>query len=672
MRNILATALLALASSAAIAQPGPVASPSSAHPIDPAAPVTLGQSVVALTGPWKFHVGDDPHWADPGFDDSAWQDYILDSHHPAPTLEQILHGGELPGWQQHEHPGYTGYAWYRIRLPLLKNAHSPGLLMPRFVEEAYEVYVNGRKIGGFGRLDGWRVTYPEQPELFSIPATALTDGQPVTLALRFWAYRNDALPSGKNLLGGLRGTPLVGSSELLRVFQQSVQQQTGHTAPHMILFTSACGAVGIFSLFLFFLSHSQREYLWAGISLTGLALVALATLVRQAQQTSIPFEVSFTAEFVPFCAAFFALPMAEMHLLCVPRPLWRRINYAVFAALVTWGLVPFGLALGLLPPSAFIDRISNADLVFYLPFVFLLLAITVDGLRSIGRKAWLPLTPGLLFAFYLLLFELFELKGRFVLLTEVVFVCVPLAVLVIFLLRFVEQQSENVRMVDDLKQAQEVQQVLLPEELPQIAGLTIQSEYHPAREVGGDFFQILPHPADGSVLIVIGDVTGKGLQAGMLVALIVGSIRTEAAHTSDPIQILNALNARLCGREHAQATCLVLGIESNGNATLANAGHLPPYLNGHPLDMAGALPLGMIDRAEFSVMRFHLSNTDRLVMMSDGIIEARNGKGELLGFDRVAALIRQPAAAIADAAQHWGQEDDITVLTVARISPAIV
>jgi serine phosphatase RsbU (regulator of sigma subunit) len=224
----------------------------------------------------------------------------------------------------------------------------------------------------------------------------------------------------------------------------------------------------------------------------------------------------------------------------------------------------------------------------------------------------------------------------------------------------------------DVKQAQEVQRVLLPGEPLQIAGLSIESEYRPAREVGGDFFQILPHAADGSVLIVVGDVTGKGLQAGMLVALIVGALRTESAHTTDPVEILQSLNTRLCGREHAQATCLALRIESGGNATLANAGHLPPYLNGHPLDMAGALPLGMVEGAEFSVMRFSLSPTDRLVMISDGVIEARDAKGELFGFERTRQISMQSAQSIADAAQNFGQEDDITVLTIARMAPAIV
>ena len=132
----------------------------------------------------------------------------------------------------------------------------------------------------------------------------------------------------------------------------------------------------------------------------------------------------------------------------------------------------------------------------------------------------------------------------------------------------------------DVKQAQEVQQVILPEARQVLPGLTIESEYRSAREVGGDFFQIIPHKTDGSLLIVAGDVTGKGLKAGMLVALLVGAIRSTSDWSTDPMVILKALNERLVGRSDAQATCLALRIASDGAVTLANAGHIAPYLNG--------------------------------------------------------------------------------------------
>jgi len=196
----------------------------------------------------------------------------------------------------------------------------------------------------------------------------------------------------------------------------------------------------------------------------------------------------------------------------------------------------------------------------------------------------------------------------------------------------------------------------------------VESEYRPALEVGGDFFQIIPHPTDGSLLIVAGDVTGKGLKAGMLVALLVGAIRSTTELNGEPLFILQALNRRLMGRGEAIATCMALRIATDGESLLANAGHMPPYLNGEPLAMEGALPLGMMDDTEFSVMRFTLAAGDRLMLVSDGIVEAMDGEGQLFGFDRVQQLLRtgKSASEVAGAAQKFGQEDDISVIAVTR------
>jgi serine phosphatase RsbU (regulator of sigma subunit) len=154
----------------------------------------------------------------------------------------------------------------------------------------------------------------------------------------------------------------------------------------------------------------------------------------------------------------------------------------------------------------------------------------------------------------------------------------------------------------------------------------------------------------------------------MLVALIVGAIRTATDTNFDPLHILWTLNQRLCGRGQAHATCLALRIASDGAAMLANAGHLPPYLNGKELPMEGAMLLGMIENAEFSVMHFQLQSGDKLMLMSDGIAEAQDAHGHLFGFERIQAMLQKPvtAAEVATAAQNFGQEDDISVLSVTR------
>jgi serine phosphatase RsbU (regulator of sigma subunit) len=111
-------------------------------------------------------------------------------------------------------------------------------------------------------------------------------------------------------------------------------------------------------------------------------------------------------------------------------------------------------------------------------------------------------------------------------------------------------------------------------------------------------------------------------------------------------------------------------IAADGAATMANAGHLPPYLNGKELTMEGALPLGVTANAKFSVTHFQLAPGDRLMLMSDGVVEAQDKNGRLFGFDRVNTMLQKPitAAEVANAAQAFGQEDDISVLSVTRLA----
>jgi serine phosphatase RsbU (regulator of sigma subunit) len=117
------------------------------------------------------------------------------------------------------------------------------------------------------------------------------------------------------------------------------------------------------------------------------------------------------------------------------------------------------------------------------------------------------------------------------------------------------------------------------------------------------------------------------------------------------------------------ATCLALRIEHDGNVALVNAGHPPPYLNGQELAMEGALPLGAIPGIEFPVLHFKLAEGDELMLMTDGVAEAQDAEGRLFGFDRIANMLRNGAAAVALAtgAQTFGQEDDITVLSLSFV-----
>ena len=116
------------------------------------------------------------------------------------------------------------------------------------------------------------------------------------------------------------------------------------------------------------------------------------------------------------------------------------------------------------------------------------------------------------------------------------------------------------------------------------------------------------------------------------------------------------------------ATAVAAHISRDGMVTIANAGHLSPYLDGKEVELAGALPLGIADGGKFEAKHFELRPGSRLTFYSDGVVEAQGKSGELFGFERARAISTKPAAAIAEAAVAFGQSDDITVVTIERLA----
>ena len=235
-------------------------------------------------------------------------------------------------------------------------------------------------------------------------------------------------------------------------------------------------------------------------------------------------------------------------------------------------------------------------------------------------------------------------------------------VLIIFV-RFLRVQRDQERASSELEAARSVQELMIPQQKVQTPGFEVDSVYEPANEVGGDFFYV-HETGDGGLLVVIGDVAGKGLKAAMNVSMLMGALRSLAERS--PARILEALNRVMAGSE-SFTTCQAAWFHGSGELVLANAGHLPPYLNSQEILLPGGLPLGVLPEIEYEEVRLYLHPGDRLLLMSDGVVEARQPSGELFGFDRVHNLSSQSAFYIADAAKDFGQEDDITVLTVRRL-----
>ena len=237
-------------------------------------------------------------------------------------------------------------------------------------------------------------------------------------------------------------------------------------------------------------------------------------------------------------------------------------------------------------------------------------------------------------------------------------------VLVLLLLRRMGvAQREKIRVAGEMDAARTIQQVLLTPDAT-YGHYNVDSSYLPAAEVGGDFYCVLPISGDG-LTVAVGDVSGKGLKAAMVVCLVVGVVRDRAA--SRPGEILQALNGILAdGLAGGFVTCSILRFEPSGQVAIANAGHLAPYVNGLEVQTESGLPLGIVRDHIYTESTVSLPEDGQLTLVSDGVVESASAAGELFGFERTRAISGKSAREIAEAAKAWGQNDDITVVTVRR------
>jgi hypothetical protein len=615
-----------------------------------------------------------PRWAQPDYDDSRWG--TMDLTPLAGSYDPYIGtSGYVPGWTARGYKGYSGYAWYRLRVKIQDGQSALALKMPDNFDDAYQVYLNGQMVGQFGRFTDHGVTvYLNQPRAFPLPTDL--HGGPATITIRMWM--SAVTPLVDPDVGGLHGPPELGHASVIAGLLQ-LDWDAVDRSNYFSFFQGAIVALALILAFgLFWLDPKEPAYLWLGLVCSAI-LANIVAYLLSGYSTWMDGNVEFLlidaviqpaviGLWVVFWAYWFRLDrMARVHQAVWTVAVLLGLGTAMLRAPLYGTLVPVHAAVWLSPLTLILKLLLGAMLVW----------VTVRGIRKNRFEGWLALPAVVLVAAaqyneQLLVLHIptafFHIFGVGIGIGSISLVLSFVIIVVLLLRRFLHGQRERERWELEIEQARQVQQMLIPEALPHIPGLTIESEYRPAQQVGGDFFQILPDSNDGSVLMVVGDVTGHGLQAGMLVALIVGAIRTATDTTFDPLSVLRTLNQRLCGRGQAHATCLGMRITADGEVTLANVGHMPPYWNGKEFPMEGALPLGMMEGAEFPAMRFQLAPGDTLMLLSDGVAEAQDAQGHLFGFERIEAMLGQPvtAAEVATAVQEFGQQDDISVMRVVR------
>ena len=614
--------------------------------------------IISLDGVWRFHPGDDPDgklgWAKPDFDDSSW-----------PLLRSNT------GWGDQGYKGYSGFAWYRFKVLLPEEHRHWAISLPRLLT-SYQIFADSRLIGQFGGMPPHAQYVAGFDQIFVLPADLPSPGHAVTFAIRVWHW--PWFPKGVS--GGPTSTTRVAEIDALRTQQtydawgRFWSSSSGNVLMLMNLLAAFAG------LFLFSMRPQDREYLWFGIYelLTGLDHLVLDYYRFHPTPQWIIFWLDAAlsaASWLLFLLFIFTILNGRKNWLfwaAVATPVVTILGQLAFRMgwidLVQFDLIwalalvsYFCYILGLLYQKA-TRGVPDAQLML-LPVTFCYLCwLAVILLTALGGSGhtWV----------YRDLHWFFQISRRPfpISVNDLADMLMLIAVVAVLPLRFARSRRDEERLAGEMESARTVQQVLIPNEIPPVPGFRIHCVYRPAGQVGGDFFQVIPI-ASGGALIAVGDVSGKGIPAAMTVSLLVGTLRTLAHYTDRPSEILDSMNRRMLSRSQGGfTTCVVLRIEPQGAVTVANAGHLAPYLGGQEIAVENGLPLGITAETDYPEVSIPLPVGAQLTLYTDGVVEARARSGELFGFERAATLSTQPAEVIAQTAQSFGQDDDITVLTV--------
>jgi serine phosphatase RsbU (regulator of sigma subunit)/predicted ester cyclase len=252
--------------------------------------------------------------------------------------------------------------------------------------------------------------------------------------------------------------------------------------------------------------------------------------------------------------------------------------------------------------------------------------------------------------------------------------------------RLDHELRERERIEQELLVARRIQQASLPKEVPKLEGWQINPFYQPAREVGGDFydFHLL---SEGRVGLVVGDATGKGVPAALVMSTTCGMLQAVSqasdSSSSSPGEVLKRVNEALTVRipPNMFVTCFYAILEpESGRLSYANAGHDLPYLycNGDAEELrARGMPLGLMPGMSYEEKQIELDIGEGVFFYSDGLVEAHEPNGEMFGFPRLRELIAEHGEerALGDflleqlhlfVGEGWEQEDDITLLTLQR------
>ena len=647
----------------------------------------LGSPLLLDKG-WRVGITSNPAAATPEFDDSTWAvrdaqesfAEVPDEDHTAGAPNGDSNTGRPKG---HQRP----FAWFRLHVKLAQN-HGPVFLLLELPPSqsgsssseslSVDVFANGRRIQPEGPHGDAIERYQQISRIYELKLAPSESS--LTLVVRSVFVR----------IGYGAYTSFFADHQLRLGNRQDLDRALELWSNHSLferlprLVNAILLAVlTLFLLTLYFTQKGHVEYLWLALYELLQAPLGFVELAGNSAWLDHLWYLALTLQllaasaylYFEFLVAFLALRRRwTIVLLRYTAPILAGIAPAFLLAFAGHSLV-VGIVL------AVVLAVSALWILGWLVFIFITLIAATMRRNFEAGLLLIPLVLSLIgWIEPILTGEMSDWGGRayhspltlqtgpipihFASIAD--FTGIFVIVLIIFV-RFLHVQRDQERASSELAAARSVQELMIPQEKLVTPGFEVESVYNPANEVGGDFYHVQP-TADGGLLVVIGDVAGKGLKAAMNVSMLMGALRSTPERS--PAKILASLNRVLVGGD-SFTTCQAAWFNANGELVLANAGHLPPYLNSQEVVLPGGLPLGVLPDVNYLEVRLYLHPGDRILLMSDGVVEARQPSGELFGFNRVHNLSNQSAFYIADAAKDFGQEDDITVLTVRRLAPAV-
>ncbi len=645
---------------------------------------------LALDRGWRVGVTSNKAAAGVDFDDSTWPvknagdslDGLQDLDHPDDA------GGLKPGQPPPQHGHGRPFVWFRVHVKLPPQHGPLALLIALPVAPStgmsidpggpgVTVYANGKEIDPEGPHGSAPEMFQEISRLYNLPLSD-TDTE-LTLVART-IYIPFGVGSFTNFFT-LRKLELGVESDLQKELELWSAHNLFERLPRLvsaILLT----VLTVFLLALYMTQKGHVEYLWLALHELAQAPIAFidlagstalldrglyAAVVLQLVVISAYLYFEFLVAFLSLKRRWFILLLrwSSPVLLGVGPTLELLFGYHAWFWILVTGAIWLCALLWMIGWSTFIFStliLATLRKNFEAGLLLIPLLLTIVGIADPILSGSLNSWSGQAYHSPLTL-QAGPIPIHF---ASVADFAGLLAIVLIIFVRFLRVQHDQERAASELAAARTVQELMIPKEQQRTPGYAVDSVYNPAAEVGGDFFHV-EATEDGALLVVVGDVAGKGLQAAMRVSMIMGALRRTTERS--PAKILASLNRVLDGSE-SLTTCQAVLLRADGEVVLSSAGHLPPYLNSQEVKVPGGLPLGVVPDGMYEEVQLYLHPGDRLLLLSDGVVEARKPSGELFGFDRVQNLSNQSAFYIADAAKEFGQEDDITVVTVRRLAEA--